>query len=511
MAWLLEGRTVCRVCARSRVRTERQGDLAAMTKHLSLSLRPLGFVGAALLILLPSFPARAGDDPLPPAGLRPVSGTAGSGQQFPLAVPVEAAVAASTSASNPSAPLPVVVALRTGETVRVDGVKDRRFQAANGAGIRALPGAVFAVLADKPDVLTLRLDEGTLADVGGTGRVEIWTRAFDVKADRAAIAVRDLPGGVYVEHVAGSTGTVTLVTSSHADIALAAGTFRMATFDDAAAAAPTAGRVTPSTPVVTTTSYPSVIATPRVLSVPSPAAVTSRAVVMSRAPVMLQARRVGATEWVDDSQGRPVVPAPGPCVGGCNPCAPAPAYVPCAPPCAPVPVCTTGCGEMITTSGVPIPDRADDAGRIPLGSAIGARGPCNSCAGTECNRIPYVHYVEGLVCDVSTYKVGCCLITVRPASRVRVHRLPDGSLELWAPNIGKDLALIEINDNQFGYIGDDGFLVIGNDCQIEYFRGLVHLYPHRYHHDHDHPRPPENQIVVSEDRVNAATLPGSAR
>lgn len=166
---------------------------------------------------------------------------------------------------------------------------------------------------------------------------------------------------------------------------------------------------------------------------------------------------------------------------------------------------------MITTSGVPIPHRADDTGRIPLGSAIGARGPCNSCAGTECNRIPYVHYVEGLVCDVSTYKVGCCLITVRPASRVRAHRLPDGSIELWAPNIGKDLALIEVNDNQFGYIGEDGFLVIGSDCQIEYFRGLVHLYPSRRYGDWDHPKPPERQIPVSEDRVNSAPLPGSTR
>jgi hypothetical protein len=462
-----------------------------MTKLRPAPLRPFAIVAAALLALLPSLPARAGDGALPPAGVRPISGpranpaSTGSGAEAaPYAVP------------SPQAATP----LRAGETIRVDGVRERRFQGAGGASVRALPGAVFSVLADKADVLTLRLDEGTLADVGGGGRVEIWTRAFDVKADRAVVSVRDLPGGVYAEHVAGSTGSVTLVASSRADVTLSAGTFRMATFDDAPSsqAAPQgAARATPSTPVVAPASYPSVVETPRLASVsppPSPRAITSRVV------------PTGATTYVDDSYATPVVPAPGPCVGGCDPCAPAPVYVPCAP----APVCTTGCGELLTTSGVPVPDRAPDTGRIPLGSALGARGPCNSCAGTECNRIPYVHYVEGLVCDVSTYKVGCCLITVRPAGRVRAHRLPDGSLQLWAPNIGKDLALIEINDNQFGYIGEDGFLVIGSDCQIEYFRGLVHLYPHRTHRDHDHPRPPERQIPVSEDRVNDRPL-GSVR
>lgn len=459
-----------------------------MTKFRSLSLRPLARLGVALLVLLPSLLARAGDGSLPPAGLRPVGG--------PVA---PAARTSGDAAAVPGGGVPAVASsLRAGETVRVDGVRERRFQALGGAIVRALPGAVFSVLADKPEVLTLRLDEGTLAEVGGAGRIEIWTRAFDVKSDRAVVSVRDLPGGVYVEHVTGSAGSVTLVTSSRDDTSLAAGTFRMATFDDAPPAAPTSARVASVIPAATATSYPSVVATPRVASIPSPRAVISRSV------------SVGADGLADGSSSTPVVPAPGPCSGGCNPCAPAPVYAPCAP-CAPAPVCTTGCGELITTSGVPIPDRVEDTGRIPLGSAIGARGPCNSCAGTECNRIPYVHYVEGLVCDVSTYKVGCCLITVRPASRLRAHRLPDGSLELWAPNIGKDLALIEINDNQFGYIGEDGFLVIGNDCEVEYFRGLVHLYPHRARQDHNLPRPPQRQIPVSEDRVNGAPVAGRVR
>ena len=84
-------------------------------------------------------------------------------------------------------------------------------------------------------------------------------------------------------------------------------------------------------------------------------------------------------------------------------------------------------------------------------------------------------------------------MTIRPASRVRVHRLPDGSLEIWAPNIGKDLALIEINENQFAYIGEDGFLVIGPCGHVDYFRGLVHLYSHheRPPSEHTPPRIPE--------------------
>ena len=105
-----------------------------------------------------------------------------------------------------------------------------------------------------------------------------------------------------------------------------------------------------------------------------------------------------------------------------------------------------------------------------------------------------MHYVEGLVCDVTTYKVGCSLITVRPASRVRARRLPDGSLELWAPNIGKDLALIEINENQFGYIGEDGFLVLGPCGTIDYFRGLVHLYVRRDRHLTDEGPPKRREV-----------------
>ena len=36
-----------------------------------------------------------------------------------------------------------------------------------------------------------------------------------------------------------------------------------------------------------------------------------------------------------------------------------------------------------------------------------------------------------------------------------------------------------INENQFGYIGEDGFLVLGPCGTIDYFRGLVHLYVRR--------------------------------
>lgn len=461
-----------------------------MTKILSLTLRAAARAGTVLFFLLPSSPARAGDMPPAPAGVAPVS-------------------------VQPVSAVPPRESVKAGTTVRIDGARDRRFGTMSGASVHALAGAVFAVVTDTNDTLVLRLDEGTLADVGGSsGRSEIHTRAFTVRGERARVSVRDLPGGVYAEHVATSTGTVSLMTPGRADVALAAGTFRMATFDEATSAPTVAGhvsgqtnaRVATVTPSVTSTSYRPAGSYRPEGGLPAPTAIVSnpvRAAVSLTMPV--SSTMYGAN---NDSYGRPVVPAPGPCVGGCG--APAPVrYVPCAPaPCTPIPVCTTGCGEMITTSGVPVPDRADDAGRIPLGSAIGARGPCDSCAGTECNRIPYVHYVEGLVCDVSTYKVGCCLITVRPASRVRVHRLPDGSLQMWAPNIGKDLALIEINDNQFGYIGEDGFLVIGSDCQIDYFRGLVHLYPRRTpRYNYDRPRRP-NDRPASEDRVTVPVMTG---
>lgn len=434
------------------------------------SLCALLRVGAVLLLVAPASRARAGE---PGPAARPAAGAA-------------------TVAVSP---------LRVGETARVDGVRERRFETSAGTTFRALPGTTFTAF----DASSVRLTEGTLADVSaGAGKFEVHTSAFVVRADRATVYVRALPGGVYAEHQTGSTGTVTLVSAGRADATLAAGTFRMAAFDDASAAAPVAVRAVPSTPTVATTSFrpgAPVAATP---SLPPAAA---RAPLALAAPVVVGSAGPVGTTWVDDSAGRPVVPAPGPCIGGCNPCAPPVVYAPCAPP----PVCTTGCGEMITTSGVPVPDRADDTGRVPLGTALGARGPCNSCAGTECNRIPYVHYVEGLVCDVSTYKVGCCLITVRPASRVRVHRLPDGSIEMWAPNIGKDLALIEINENQFGYIGEDGFLVIGNDCQIEYFRGLVHLYPHRQtRHTYDRPKKKRN-IPESELQAEDVVDQGSSR
>jgi hypothetical protein len=434
-----------------------------MTRTPRPSLRATLRVGAVLLLLAPATRVRAGE-----------------------------AVAAA----------PAVSALRAGETVRVEGIRERRFSTPGGATFRALPGSTFTA----GDASSVRLVEGTLADVNaGAGRFDVQTNAFVVRADRATVYVRALPGGVYAEHQTGSTGTVTLVSAGRPDTALAPGTFRMAALDDAPAAAPVAARTVPTVPSVATTSFrPATSAVPSIASAPV-ATATARAPMLVRSEGIVRAEGTAGTSWVD-SQGTPVVPAPGPCLGGCNPCAPPVIYAPCAPP----PVCTTGCGEMITTSGVPVPDRADDTGRVPLGTALGARGPCNSCAGTECNRIPYVHYVEGLVCDVTTYKVGCCLITVRPASRVRVHRLPDGSLEMWAPNIGKDLALIEINENQFGYIGEDGFLVIGNDCQIEYFRGLVHLYTPRRHYWYDRPKKGREK-PTSEDRAQDVVDQGSGR
>lgn len=454
-----------------------------MTRTLRPSLRAFSRVGTVLLLLVSSPLVRAGEPIVAP----PLPG------QPP---------AAATGAGRAAAPAVAATTLRAGERVRVDGIKERRFATATGATFRALPGTTFTA----PDANTLDLAEGTLADVdAGAGRFDVRTTAFVVRADRATVYVRALPGGVYAEHQVGSPGTVTLVSPGRADSTLAAGTFRMAAFDEAPVAAPVVARTSAPPPAVATTSYrpgAPVVAAPSIPTAPV------RVAPAAAAPVVVGSQGAVGTTWVDDSRGTPVVPAPGPCIGGCNPCAPAPViYAPCAPP----PVCTTGCGEMITTSGVPVPDRADDTGRVPLGTALGARGPCDSCAGTECNRIPYVHYVEGLVCDVSTYKVGCCLITVRPASRVRVHRLPDGSIQLWAPNIGKDLALIEINDNQFGYIGEDGFLVIGSDCQIEYFRGLVHLYPHRNpHYNHDRPKK-KREIPSSEDRAQDVVDQGSAR
>lgn len=415
---------------------------------------------------------------------RPRSALARAGVVLGLCLGGRAAVVGADDGRAPAAGAAIPDAsarLPVGASIRVDGVRDRVFVAENATTVRALPGAAFAIVTNSADALVIRLDAGTLAEAGGpVGRVEIRTDAYAVRADRALVCVRDLPGGVYVEHIAGSTGTVALVRTSGrgaptpdaAEVSLAAGTFRMTTPNELALSTTSATRAAVVVPRVVSTSYPGA-------RDPS-ASGDGTASAVAPPPVA-----VPGAAAPDDSPGRPVVPAPGPCILNLPyipnpPAAPPVVYVPRAPaPCSPLPVCTVGCGEMVTTSGVPVADRADEAGRVPLGSALGARGPCDSCAGTECNRIPYVHYVEGLVCDVTTYKVGCCLVTVRPASRVRAHRLPDGSLELWAPNLGKDLALIELNENQFGFIGEDGYLVVGADCQIDYFRGLVHLYPRR--------------------------------
>ena len=341
-------------------------------------------------------------------------------------------------------------ALRVGASYAVTGLEEAQVTGGSGASFRALPGARFSVLGADAGRLAVRLDQGVLADAtGGDGSLDVATPAVVVHGERARVFVRVLPRGVYAEHEQGSAGTVEIRARNAAPASLAAGTFRMVAFDAGDAPLP-AGPVPagPPAPVRAVT-----VAAPPAAPVPPRSATYIR-----------------------------------PAYAGPAPCAPTPA--PCAP-CAPVPPPCGTCGEWVIASDIPVPTRADDTGRPPLGHALGEGECCGfCCTDTICNKIPYVHYVEGLVCDVSTYKVGCTLVTIRPASRVRVHRLPDGSLEIWAPNIGKDLALIEINENQFGYIGEDGFLVVGRCGTIEYFRGLVHLYTRRDWTvtDHDIPR-----------------------
>jgi len=341
-------------------------------------------------------------------------------------------------------------ALRPGVFYEVVGAKEARLGGPGGTSFRAMPGAKFLVQDVDATHVAVRLASGVIADAsGGTGMIDLATPAGTIRGDHATIYARVLPRGVYVEHEAVSTGTAGLFSPGVALVPMAPGTFRMMSLDagDSTALAAAMGRAAPAA------ATPPSTADVRASSGPAPAALGPLATRV--AP--------GVTDGA-----LPYDPSCGP-----NPCA-----EPCAPPpCLPAPRCG-GCGELLRHSGVPVPARADETGRSPLGSVLGscACNPDQVCA-CHCGKIPYVHYVEGLECDVSTYRVGNCLVTVRPASRVRVTRLPDGSLQLWAPNLGKDLALIEVGTNQFGYIGDDGFLVIGCDCQFQYFRGLVHLYP----------------------------------
>ena len=349
--------------------------------------------------------------------------------------------------------------LRVGASYAVTGLVEARVTGASGASFRALPGTRFLVLGNDAGQMAVRLDEGVIADAtGGSGILDIATSATVVRGDRAMAFVRVLPRGVYAEHQQGSTGKLELRTRGSDPAALLPGTFRMLALDG--------GDAVSSTSVVRAPSAaPAPVVIPAVSQVP----------VASVVPAVPTAR--------SSFDVQPV------------PCAPVTVTPPAV--CAPPPLCGP-CGEWVIASDVPVPSRADDTGRPPLGQALGDGQCCGyCCTDTICNKIPYVHYVEGLVCDVSTYKVGCTIVTIRPASRVRTHRLPDGSLEIWAPNIGKDLALIEVNDNQFCYIGEDGFLVLDPCGTVAYFRGLVHLYTRRDRTITDHDIPKRREITGS--------------
>jgi hypothetical protein len=386
--------------------------------------------------------------------------------------------------------------LRGGLLYEVAGLAEAKVSGP-GASFRAMPGTRLRLTSNggRP---VLQVDDGVVNDVVSDGALDVLTPAGTVRTDRARVFVKvDVPAQVYVEHKQGSTGRVEIATGAANDGVLAAGTFR-----SYASAPPSATPVPAPLPVpapgagttVAATTAPAVPAigpTPvRVLptAAPAPAQPPPGDDWIEIRPARTEWKRVPCApgtiregEQVQDcwelvqipaEYARRDVPCPPPPPPAPAPCPPPPACAPCEP---------TGvvCGGLMRWGVVPVPVRADDTGRPPLGSAIGARGECENCVGTECNRIPWVMYAEGSACDVATYKVGCCLVTVRPACLVRVHRLPDGSLQIWGPNLGCHLAMIEINENQAGYIGNDGFLVVGSDCQIEYFRGLVHLYKRR--------------------------------
>jgi hypothetical protein len=104
-------------------------------------------------------------------------------------------------------------------------------------------------------------------------------------------------------------------------------------------------------------------------------------------------------------------------------------------------------------------------------------GPCCNRADVERARAPYVLYAEGPIEDVATFKLGYVVVTVRPASALRITRTREGGLHL--DNVGTCLVLVVLDDNQFAFIGCHGSLVLSPDGQVECFRGLVHLYRRR--------------------------------
>jgi hypothetical protein len=386
-------------------------------------------------------------------------------------------------------------ALRGGLLYEVAGISEAKVTGPGGGSFRAMPGTRLR-LTSNGGRSVLQVDDGVVADVRSDGLLDVATPAGTVKTDRARLFVKvDVPAQVYVEHMQGSTGRVEIATGAKNDGVLAAGTFRSyaaappsssepAPRGIATAVAAAAATSTPAAPVLGPTPI-------RVLPTasPAPAQPPPGDDWIEIRPARTEWKRVPCTpgtiqagEQVQDCWELVQIPAE--YARREVPCAPPPPppAAPCAPPppvCAPCEPTGVVCGGLMRWGVVPVPVRADDTGRPPLGTAIGARGDCENCVGTECNRIPWVMYAEGSACDVATYKVGCCLVTVRPACLVRVHRLPDGSLQIWGPNLSCQLAMIEINENQAGYIGNDGFLVVGSDCQIEYFRGLVHLYKRR--------------------------------
>jgi hypothetical protein len=361
-------------------------------------------------------------------------------------------VSASAPAAGPAAALETGRPLEFGSTYDVVGSTDASLSGPGGLALRALAGTRLRADRGPDGALVVVVDRGSLADAAAASPFSVVTPTARVASEGARFSVRSTPEGTYVEHRAGSPGRLSVAPYGGAAAPLAAGSFRMVGLVSTPAPGPAV-----AAPAVAPAGY----AAP-----PVPAASSSLPAPSATYAYVAPPPRVAPTALAPATLAANGAPPPPPPVAS-DAFAPVPTH-----PCGP------NCGRLLRTPPPPVPVRADDYGRVPLGSAMPG-GPCCNRADVECNRVPYVRYVEGLVCDVATYKLGYRLVTVRPASRVRVHRLPDGSLQMWAPNIGKDLALIELDWNQFAFIGEDGFLVLSADGQVEYFRGLVHLWHHK--------------------------------